>query len=282
MNSYHQGPHKHPEKTDTHTPHKDLGNPQLARLSLAALGVVFGDIATSPLYALRECFHGEYGIAVTQGNVFGILSLLFWALVIIVTLKYLTFILRADNHGEGGALALTALLKPKDTEENAQGKRGQWGLVLIGLFAACLLYGDGMITPAISVLSAVEGVRIITPFFKPYVVPLTIIILASLFLLQHRGTARVAVFLDRLFLYGSAFSPFLDLSRLFGIRKYFLLFLPGMPSIFSCITSCMVLLSSALYSLWLLGRRLCMPTSATSENARFGWPGSAWCFLPLS
>ncbi len=161
MNSYHQGPYKHPEKTDTHTPHKDLGNPQLARLSVAALGVVFGDIGTSPLYALRECFHGEYGIAVTQGNVFGILSLLFWALVIIVTLKYLTFILRADNHGEGGVLALTALLKSKDTKKNARNKRGQWGLVLIGLFAACLLYGDGMITPAISVLSAVEGVRII-------------------------------------------------------------------------------------------------------------------------
>ncbi len=194
MNSYHQGPYKHPEKTDTHTPHKDLGNPQLARLSVAALGVVFGDIGTSPLYALRECFHGEYGIAVTQGNVFGILSLLFWALVIIVTLKYLTFILRADNHGEGGVLALTALLKSKDTKKNARNKRGQWGLVLIGLFAACLLYGDGMITPAISVLSAVEGVRIIAPFLKPYVVPLTIIILAGLFLLQHRGTAWVGGF----------------------------------------------------------------------------------------
>ena len=172
---------------------EELQSRRLAQLSLAALGVVFGDIGTSPLYAIRECFHGEYGIAVTRGNVLGVLSLVFWALLVIVTVKYLYFVLRADNHGEGGVLALTALAKAK--EARARGARS--ALVTIGLFGACLLYGDGMITPAISVLSAVEGVRIVTPVFRPFVVPLTIAILAGLFLLQHRGTARV----------GSLFGP---------------------------------------------------------------------------
>lgn len=162
----------------------------LAPLTIAALGVVYGDIGTSPLYAIRECFHGEYGIAVTNENIFGVLSLMCWALIMIVTLKYLAFVLRADNQGEGGVLALTALLihpKPKTI-----GKR--FGLVSVGLFGACLLYGDGMITPAISVLSAVEGIRIITPVLTPYVIPVTVVILVGLFLLQRRGTSKVGSF----------------------------------------------------------------------------------------
>jgi KUP system potassium uptake protein len=160
---------------------------QLLKLSLAALGVVFGDIGTSPLYAIRECFHGEYGIVVSAANVLGVLSLMFWSLVMIVTFKYLLFVFRADNQGEGGVMALTALIK----SATGQMKNSRLALVSIGLFAACLLYGDGMITPAISVLSAVEGIRIITPIFKPYVVPVTIIILSALFLIQRRGTASV-------------------------------------------------------------------------------------------
>ena len=163
------------------------GGRKLAWLSLAALGVVFGDIGTSPLYAIRECFHGKFSIAVTPENVLGVLSLLFWALLMVVTLKYLTFILRADNHGEGGVIALTALARARDRDR----KGPQWAFIAIGLFAACLLYGDGMITPAISVLSAVEGIRLITPVFIPYIIPLTILILAGLFLVQHHGTARV-------------------------------------------------------------------------------------------
>lgn len=159
----------------------------MAMLSLAALGVVFGDIGTSPLYAIRECFYGEYAIAVTPSNVLGVLSLIFWALIIVVTLKYLTFILRADNHGEGGIIALTSLIRPKRLMK----KEGKWILVAIGLFGACLLYGDGMITPAISVMSAVEGLKIIASGFKPYVIPVTVVILASLFFLQHRGTGSV-------------------------------------------------------------------------------------------
>jgi KUP system potassium uptake protein len=153
---------------------------------LAALGVVYGDIATSPLYAIRECFHGEYGIAPSAENVLGVLSLMFWSLMLIVSIKYLTFILRADNHGEGGVIALTALVRQARLEGRARAV-----LVALGLFAASLLYGDGMITPAISVLSAVEGVRIITPLFEASVLPATIAILLALFLLQRRGTARV-------------------------------------------------------------------------------------------
>ncbi len=160
---------------------------QLASLSIAALGVVFGDIGTSPLYALRECFHGDFGIAASPANVLGVVSLILWALLLIVSIKYLGFILRADNEGEGGVLSLTALLKPKQVKPHTP----RWFLVLIGLFAACLMYGDGMITPAISVLSAVEGVSNITPLLNPYIVPITIVILGGLFLLQKRGTAKV-------------------------------------------------------------------------------------------
>jgi len=166
---------------------KELPGKQLTALSLAALGVVFGDIGTSPLYAMRECFHGEYGIVATTANVLGVLSLIFWALLLIVSVKYLGFILRADNEGEGGVLALTALIKSKIIKPRTP----QWLLVGLGVFAACLMYGDGMITPAISVLSAVEGVNNITPLLESYVIPATILILAGLFLLQKRGTARV-------------------------------------------------------------------------------------------
>jgi KUP system potassium uptake protein len=164
-------------------------NGRLAQLSLATLGVVFGDIGTSPIYAIRECFHGTYGIEVSHANVMGILSLMFWALFMIVGLKYMVFVFRADNHGEGGVIALTALIG----RQNALSRKRPeaLGAVALGLFAACLLYGDGMITPAISVLSAVEGIGIITPVFDPYVISLTIAILFGLFLIQRHGTARV-------------------------------------------------------------------------------------------
>lgn len=158
----------------------------LAILSLAALGVVFGDIGTSPLYAIRECFHGDYAIPVSQENILGILSLMFWSLVMIVTVKYLTFVLRADNKGEGGVLVLASLVKKTSFKKT----RGI-SLVAIGVFGACLLYGDGMITPSISVLSAIEGLKIVTPVFSPFVVPITVGILAGLFLIQKRGTASV-------------------------------------------------------------------------------------------
>lgn len=164
---------------------------KMYRLALGALGVVFGDIGTSPLYALRQCFAAEYGITITHGNVLGVLSLIFWALVIVISFKYVAFVMHADNRGEGGILALLTLVVSKRSPR----LRHRRVFLGIGIFGAALLYGDGMITPAISVLSAVEGLKIATPIFDPYVIPLTISILFALFLFQKRGTGTVgAVF----------------------------------------------------------------------------------------
>jgi KUP system potassium uptake protein len=154
-------------------------------LVLAALGVVYGDIGTSPLYALRECFSGSHAVPVTAGNVLGVLSLIVWSLIVIVSIKYLVFVMRADNEGEGGILALVALVRSR----TATSERGV--LIAVGLFGAALLYGDGIITPAISVLSAVEGLGVVTHVFEPFVLPVTIGILMGLFLVQQRGTGGV-------------------------------------------------------------------------------------------
>jgi KUP system potassium uptake protein len=159
----------------------------LAVLSLTALGIVYGDIGTSPLYAMRECFHGPHAIAPTPENVFGVMSLIFWALILIISIKYCVFVLRADNRGEGGILALTALATPIKIVS----RKENWLLVVLGIFGAALLYGDGIITPAISVLGAIEGLNVATPLFAPYVVPVTVAIIVGLFLIQSRGTARV-------------------------------------------------------------------------------------------
>jgi KUP system potassium uptake protein len=156
-------------------------------LALAALGVVYGDIGTSPLYAMREAFREDTGIAATPANVLGILSLIFWALILVISIKYLWFVMQADNRGEGGMIALTALVAPLRT--STKGRSG--ALVLIGLFGAALLYGDSMITPAISVLSAVEGLEVATPLFRPYILPITITILVGIFAVQSRGTAGI-------------------------------------------------------------------------------------------
>ncbi len=159
----------------------------LFTLALGALGIVYGDIGTSPLYALRESFHANHGLPPTPGNVLGILSLIFWSLIIVISIKYLVFIMRADNDGEGGILALTSLVTPLQVKRGG----GRWLLILLGLFGTALLYGDGVITPAISVLSAVEGLGVITPFFEPYILPLTIGILAVLFIAQRFGTGGI-------------------------------------------------------------------------------------------
>lgn len=163
-------------------------------LSLAALGVVFGDIGTSPLYAVRECFYGNYGIPPTTPNIMGAISLIFWALIVVISFKYLTIVLRADNDGEGGILALMELVIPK------RKKRKRRIILIMGLFGAALLYGDGMITPAISVLSATEGLKVATPFFEPFVVPITLIILLGLFIFQKRGTHGVGMIFGPLIL----------------------------------------------------------------------------------
>jgi KUP system potassium uptake protein len=177
-------------------PHHEREEPtgrRLLSLSLLALGIVYGDIGTSPLYAMRECFYGSHPVALTTANVLGILSLIFWSLVLVVMVKYHIYVLRFDNRGEGGILALMGLVGMDKT----RGARVRSTLIVLGVFGAALLYGDGMITPAISVLSVVEGLEIATPFFKPYVIPLTIVILIVLFVFQRRGTAGV----------GSVFGP---------------------------------------------------------------------------
>jgi KUP system potassium uptake protein len=170
-------------------------HPQAARsrfplLVLGAIGVVFGDIGTSPLYALKEVFGSAHGMPLTEANVFGALSLVFWTLVVVVSSKYVALIMRADNHGEGGILALLALVV-RLTREN---KRLRYVLGLLGVFGATLFYGDAVITPAISVLSAVEGLEVVAPQLHPFIVPVSLTVLIGLFLIQTRGTGTVGVF----------------------------------------------------------------------------------------
>ncbi len=166
----------------------DNGRPQGKKLGIAtltALGVVYGDIGTSPLYAMRECFHGPAAVSLSEANVLGVLSLILWSLLVVICIKYLGIVMRADNHGEGGILALLAL-----ATGGTRKKERPWMMVL-GLFGAGLLLGDGMITPAISVLSAVEGLHVATPALDSFVLPITLAILFGLFFFQHRGTARI-------------------------------------------------------------------------------------------
>src|SRR3954470_24581830 len=162
----------------------------LATLAVSAVGIVFGDIGTSPIYAFRETFSGHHELANGPVEILGVLSLIFWSMMIVVTLKYVAVIMRADNKGEGGSLALLALINRKSSEG---GKRRRWtaGIVLLGVFACALFYGDSMITPAISVLSAVEGLTTVQAGLGAYVVPIAIGLLVGLFAIQARGTAKV-------------------------------------------------------------------------------------------
>ncbi len=163
---------------------------RFALLVIGAIGVVYGDIGTSPLYALKEAFTGPHGVPANHANVLGVLSLIFWSLIFVVSIKYVMLIMRADNNGEGGIMALMALVQ-RATENFPQLR---WVLMTLGIFGAALFYGDGMITPAISVLSAVEGLEVATPALKAFVIPLTLIVLILLFVLQRHGTARVGTF----------------------------------------------------------------------------------------
>ena len=172
------------------------GRTSLFPLTLTAIGVVYGDIGTSPLYSIRECFKPEHGIGVTPENVLGVLSLIIYSLVVVISIKYIAIVMRADNQGEGGILALTALVPARNgagTERRGAERLlvSRPFLILLGIFGAALLYGDGMITPAISVLGAIEGLRVATPLFDPYVVPLSVAILVALFVMQKFGTHRV-------------------------------------------------------------------------------------------
>ena len=211
--------------TTHHTFH--MSKKQQAALALAALGVVYGDIGTSPLYTMKEVFAGNHPIPLTPENILGILSLILWSLIIVVSIKYVVFIMRADNRGEGGIMALIALAL-----HSAKGNPKQYrAIMLAGLLGAGMFYGDGMVTPAMSVLSALEGLTVATPAFQPFIIPMTLLVLFLLFFFQRRGTASVgALFgpvmmiwfstLALMGLYNVAASPevFRAINPLYGIR----------------------------------------------------------------
>ncbi|MCR6625155.1 MAG: potassium transporter Kup [Pseudoxanthomonas sp.] len=177
----------HSASSASHGNHHGHGNASLATLVIGAIGVVFGDIGTSPLYTLKEAFSGHYGLVPDHDTVLGVLSLVFWALTMVVTVKYVTIIMRADNEGEGGIMALMALAQ----RSLAKGSRSAYLVGILGIFGASLFFGDGVITPAISVLSAVEGLEVVAPQMHSWIVPITLVVLVSLFATQRFGTAKV-------------------------------------------------------------------------------------------
>lgn len=190
---------------------------------LGALGVVYGDIGTSPLYALRECFFGEFGVPATHDNVLGVLSLIIWALIVVVSVNYITFVLRADNKGEGGILALLALINHQSAALSRYTKRV---VVLVALFGAALVYGDGVITPAISVLSAVEGLKVATPVFEPFVLPITVVILFFLFFVQKKGTGSIGKIFGPVILFWFIVLGVLGVRKLVEVPEVLLAFNP--------------------------------------------------------
>ncbi len=243
-------------------------------LTIAAIGIVYGDIGTSPLYTMKEVFSAEHGIALNQANLLGVVSLIVWGLTIIVSLKYVTLILRADNRGEGGVMSLMALALESVTAKS----RWTTPLMLVGLAGAALFYGDGVITPAISVLSAIEGLEVATPAMKPYVVPLTVAVLVGLYLLQSKGTGGI----------GSWFGPvIIGVVRRAGrhgrgqhraAARH-----PGRAQPVACDRLPAAQPLAGLRRRWARwcwpspAPRRCMPTWATSASGRYGWPGSWWC-----
>ena len=242
---------------------------------LGALGVVYGDIGTSPLYAMRECFHGPHAIAPTPDHVLGVLSLILWSLLLIVSLKYLGFVLRADNRGEGGILALMALAVPNRAD---RGRRVRL-LLALGIFGAGLLYGDGIITPSLTVLSAIEGLNVATHIFEPYIVPLAVGVLIGLFTIQRRGTGRV----------GNMFGPvmvawFIVIGAL-GARG--LLHAPGVLWAVNPLLGLRFLLTTGWHGFVVIGSVFLVVTGAEALYADMGHFGirpirQAWfmCVLP--
>ncbi|QLC24081.1 potassium transporter Kup [Parasphingopyxis algicola] len=186
--------------SDSKTAHPVSGPPTrdqaVIKLALGAIGIVFGDIGTSPLYAFREAFTGHHPLALDALHLYGVLSLIFWAMMLVVTIKYVTIIMRADNRGEGGSLALLALMGGKSS-----GKKWSAGIVMLGVLATALFYGDSMITPAVSVLGAVEGLAVVNPSLSGWIVPIAVFILIFLFLIQRSGTAKVGAFFGPIMLF---------------------------------------------------------------------------------
>jgi len=231
---------------------------RLLALALLSMGIVYGDIGTSPLYAVRECFYGTHAVPLTRANILGVLSLIFWSLIIVVTIKYHVYVLRFDNRGEGGILALMGLI----AMDKARSPRVRATLIVLGLFGAALLYGDGMITPAISVLSAIEGLEVATPFFKPYVVPITIGILIGLFLFQRRGTAGVGA------VFGPIILTWFTVLALMGIRG--ILWAPSVLSALNPVHAWHFFMTNGLQGFLVLGAVFLVATGGEALYADLG------------
>ena len=243
----HTEPHGHP-------PAKGVRN--LSLLVLGALGIVYGDIGTSPLYAMREAFLPQHHVAALHDNVLGVLSLIFWSLLLVVVIKYLTFVMRADNRGEGGILALLALLH---TRSRAMAPALVLGL---GLFGTSLLYGEGVITPAISVLSAVEGLEIATPALSRLVVPITVVILIGLFMMQKHGTARV----------GAIFGP-ITLVWFISLAVLGISWIARVPEVLTAVSphyAVLFFMNNGMTGYWLLGSVVLAITGAEALYADMG------------
>jgi KUP system potassium uptake protein len=245
---------------------------RLAVLTITALGVVYGDIGTSPLYALRECFKPEYGLLPTPDNVYGVLSLIVWALTLVVSVKYIIYVMRADNRGEGGILAMLALIIGKTTERQTR----RMVLVALGLFGAALLYGDGVITPAISVLGAMEGLNVISPAFGRFVIPLTLMVLVGLFLGQRFGTAKVGA------LFGPLMVVWFFVLAAMGIRE--IAFRPEIFAAVNPLVAVRFMIAHGYHAFVLLGAVVLAVTGAEALYADMGHFGKkpirlAWFWL---
>jgi KUP system potassium uptake protein len=246
----------------------------LAALTLGAIGVVYGDIGTSVLYAMKEVF-GSGHVPFTHDNVYGILSIFFWTLTTIVSVKYVVLVLRADNHGEGGLVAMLALAS-QSVKDKPQLRKV---LLIVGIFGTCLFYGDGVITPAISVLSAVEGLEVISPTFKKYVIPLTLVILFGLFWVQKRGTAGIGKFFGPITLIWFATIAVLGVSHIVHHPEILLAISPHYALGFMWANPGTTFIILGRWSCASRVAKRCTPIWATSVKNRSDWPGSAWSCL---
>jgi KUP system potassium uptake protein len=259
---------------------QETSKPQagLAGLALATLGIVYGDIGTSPLYTIRECFHGPHSIGISPVNVLGVLSLVFWSLTAVVTFKYVTLIMRADNKGEGGIFALMALVLAVADNQNGFSNRKRSAVFLAGIFGAALLYGDGMITPSLTVLSAVEGLEIAAPETMQFVVPLSCMILIGLFAMQARGTAGIGMIFGPIML---IWFLTIALLGLLAVAKA-----PGVLAAVNPVYAWRFFVTNHLHGLVVLGSVVLCITGTealyadlghfTKESIRVSWIGFVW------
>ena len=243
----------------------------LPALTLAAIGVVYGDIGTSPLYTLRECLSGQFGFGVERDAVFGFLSLIFWLLIFTVSIKYITFVMRADNAGEGGILTLMSLAGRNTSARMTS------VLVILGLIGGSFFYGEVVITPAISVMSAIEGLEIIAPQLDTWIVPISIIVLTLLFVIQKHGTGMVGKLFAPIMLIWFLLLAVLGARSIYANPEVLQALNPYWAVHFFCSTKRFPLLRLARWCCRLPGWKRCTPIWATSANCRSALPGSPSC-----